>query len=405
MRFVCTATLAACCLLARTAAAQEADPETVEPTVEIHGFASAGAFVSTDNDYIGESSEGSLELFEAAVNVSSQLTDRLRVGLQLFSRNVGDFHEVTPRVDWAYLDYRWRPFLGLRAGIVKMPFGLYNEYVDIDAARLAILLPQSVYPVRNRDVLLSHTGFALYGNQPLGGAGEIDYQAWLGTLTIPRSALELVGAELESADARYVTGAQLFWHPPVEGLRVGGTYLRAAIDFDLQLDPEVVEQLVMAGLVPADFDGELLISQRPDTLWVASAEYLRGPWLFAAEYSRWGKHQYASLPMLVPTIDEDAERFYAMATYRVSPQLDTGVYYSVTHLDAGDRRGRNGPWVENFNAFQRDLAATARYDVDEHWSWKLEGHFIDGTAELLTSTNPTPERYWGLFLFKTTVSF
>jgi hypothetical protein len=31
------------------------------------------------------------------------------------------------------------------------PFGLYNEINDIDAARAAILLPQSVYPAQNRD--------------------------------------------------------------------------------------------------------------------------------------------------------------------------------------------------------------------------------------------------------------
>ena len=31
-------------------------------------------------------------------------------------------------MDWAFLDYQWRPWLGLRAGIIKMPFGLYNEY-------------------------------------------------------------------------------------------------------------------------------------------------------------------------------------------------------------------------------------------------------------------------------------
>jgi len=55
--------------------------------------------------------------------------------------------------------------------------------------------------------------------------------------------------------------------------------------------------------------------------------------------------------------------------------------------------------------FQRDLGATIRYDVNEYWTWKLEGHFIDGVGELSQPTNPNPERYWGLFLFKTTVTF
>ena len=51
-------------------------------------------------------------------------------------------------------------------------FRLYNEYTDIDSARLPILMPSSVYPLRDRDVLLSHT--ALYGSQALGAGGELE---------------------------------------------------------------------------------------------------------------------------------------------------------------------------------------------------------------------------------------
>ncbi|HSR97402.1 MAG TPA: hypothetical protein VLM79_10150, partial [Kofleriaceae bacterium] len=166
------------------------------PRVQIHGFVSEGAFASTANDYLGSDSRASLELFEAGINFSTDVADRLRAGIQLFARDVGSLRDDAPKIDWAYLDYRWRPWLGLRAGVIKMPFGLYNEYVDIDAARLPILLPQSVYPVRDRDVLLSHTGFSIYGNRALGAAGELDYQAWLGTLTIPDEALDVIGATL-----------------------------------------------------------------------------------------------------------------------------------------------------------------------------------------------------------------
>jgi hypothetical protein len=375
------------------------------PRVQIHGFASEGAFVSTANDYLGAAARASLELFEGGVNVSTDVADRLRAGIQLFARDVGALRDEAPRIDWAYLDFRWRPWLGLRAGVIKMPFGLYNEYVDIDAARLPILLPESVYPVRNRDVLLSHTGFSLYGSRVLGGSGELEYQAWLGALTIAREALDLVGATLDGAQARYVAGAQVFWHPPVDGLRAGATLLRASIDFRISLVPETTAALIMAGLVAPEFDGKLVISQRPDTLVVGSAEYARGDWLFAAEYSRWFKRQRSTLPVLLPTFEEDGERLYAMATTRLRPWLETGGYYSVYHVDAGDRGGRDSRFAERFHAFQRDLAATLRFDVNDHWLWKLEGHFMDGTASLPALSNPEPERYWGLFLLRTTVTF
>jgi hypothetical protein len=262
-----------------------------------------------------------------------------------------------------------------------------------------------VYPVRNRDVLLSHTGFSLFGSRALGAGGELEYQAWLGTLTIAREALDLVGASLDSAQARYVAGAQVFWHPPLDGLRAGATLLRASIDFRISLVPETTAALIMAGLVAPEFDGKLVISQRPDTLVVGSAEYTRGDWLLAAEYSRWFKRQRSTLPVLLPTFEEDGERFYAMATARLRPWLEAGGYYSVYHVDADDRGGRDPRFAERFHAFQRDLAATLRFDVNDHWLWKLEGHFMDGTASLPALANANPERYWGLFLLRTTVTF
>jgi hypothetical protein len=386
-----------------------ASPATVPGSglgaIQIHGFVSEGGFVSTDNDYIGKSSRGSLELFEAGINFSTEVADRLRAGVQLFTRDFGEFDDGL-HVDWAFLDYQWRPWLGLRAGIIKMPFGLYNEYTDIDAGRLPILMPQGVYPFRNRDVLLAHRGFALYGNHELGAGGAVEYQAWLGTLSIPENALTVSGGTtLDEIDAKYVTGAQLYWQPPVDGLRIGGTFLRASIDFRLTLPPAVVQQLIDAGLVPPDYDGTLVVSQRPDTWIVGSVEYIRGDWLFAAEYTRAFKHQQSTLPALSPTIDEDAERFYGMVTRRLSSWLEIGTYYSVHHLDANDRRGRDPKWPERHYAWQRDLAATVRFDVNDHWLWKLEAHFIDGTGDLAPLTNPERARYWGLFLFRTTVTF
>jgi hypothetical protein len=381
----------------------EPPTDSIARKIDIHGFVSEGGFWSTSNNYIGASSRGSLKLFEAGINVSSEVADRLRAGVQLFARDFGTLEDL-PRFDWAFLDYQWRAWLGLRAGIIKMPLGLYNEYTDIDSARLPILMPQSIYSFVNRDVLLSHRGFELYGRWFSPG-GEIEYRGWVGTLSIPHNALSLAGATLDSIDTKYVCGTQLFWRPPVDGLRIGGTWLRASIDFDLTLSQANIDALIMAGLVPPDYDGSLVVSQRPDTWLVASAEYVRGDWLFAAEYSRAFKHQQTSLPAVIPAFDEDSERFYAMATYRASSAFEVGGYYSVHHLDAADRAGNDPKYAERFHAFQRDLAATVRFDVNDYWLWKLEGHFIDGAADLPTATNPKPDRFWGLVLLRTTVTF
>lgn len=389
---------------------EEPPPSTPEPSLllsslQLHGFVSQGAFYSTANDYIGKSSRGSVELFEAGLNVSTEVADRLRAGIQFFARDVGAYRDLPPRLDWAFLDYHWKSWFGLRAGVIKLPYGLYNEFADVDAARLPILMPQSLYQLRNRSALLSHTGFAIYGEKKIGSAGSLAYQALLGTLNIPDGALILNGGSVENIDTKYMTGGQLFWQPPIEGLRIGGTYLRTSIDFNLRLDSANTNALIMAGLVPPDFDGKVTISQRPSTFVVGSAEYLHEDWLFAAEYARSFKHQRSTLPMLLPTFDEDSERFYVMVNRRFSPCLQSGLYYSVFNADANDRGGHDDmKFPERWYAWQRDLAGTVRFDINEHWLWKLEGHFIDGVADLYDST-PNPKRYWGLFLLKTTVTF
>jgi len=393
---------------------QETDSEPIAPSipeptaiekVQIHGFISEGAFWSTSNNYIGYSDRGSVKLFEGGLNISTEVTDRLRAGAQLFTRDVGTI-ELPPRFDWMFFDYSWRSWLGLRAGIIKMPFGLYNEYQDIPSARTFVLLPQSIYSFTNRDVLLSHRGFALYGTRRLGDSGELEYQAWLGTLNIPSSALQLAGTRLDKVDTKYITGVQVFWTTPLEGLRVGGTYLRGSIDFNFTLDDATTAALVMAGTVPPEFDGKLTLGQRPFTWVVGSVEYTHDEWLLAAEYSRALAHAVSNLPGVLASFDTDEERFYAMSSYRASPRWELGTYYSARHVDAHDRIGHDSMrFPRRSAAWQRDAALALRLDINDRWLWKLEGHFIDGTADLSAALNKNPDRYWGLFLVRTSVTF
>jgi hypothetical protein len=391
------------------AAPAHAQPDDGAPLaisqLQIHGFVSEGAFISTANDYIGTSSRGSLELFEAGLNVSTDVADRLRAGIQFYARNIGTFDDLPPRLDWAFLDYRWRDWLGVRAGVIKMPYGLYNEYADIDAARTSILMPQSVYAIASRSALISHTGFTLYGERDLGGAGSLEYQAWFGTLTIPFNAFNLNRATLDRIDPKYVTGAQVYWKP-IDGLKVGGTFIRASIDYDLHFDAEVVDALVAMGRVPPTYDGKISVFQRPTTLVIGSAEYLRDDWAFAAEYARSFLRQRTTLPDLVPTDDSDVERFYVRVSRRLCRCYSIGAYYSAFHVDAHDRQGRDAvKFPVRVRAWQRDAAVSIRYDVNDHWLWKAEAHFIDGVADLSIPANPDPTRYWGLFLIRTTVTF
>ncbi|WP_419656180.1 uncharacterized protein Dvar_52810 [Desulfosarcina variabilis str. Montpellier] len=77
-----------------------------------------------------------------------------------------DEYKVT--LDWAYGDYRWKDWLGIRAGRLKLPVGLYNDIRDMDMLRTNIVMPQGIYRDLLRETSNAANGGGLYGNVYLG---------------------------------------------------------------------------------------------------------------------------------------------------------------------------------------------------------------------------------------------
>jgi hypothetical protein len=93
---------------------------------------------------------------------------------------------------------------------------------------------------------------------------------------------------------------------------------------------------------------------------------------------------------------------YAAVAYRITPWLQPGAYYALQFPDVEDRSGRARQ--------QHDLALSVRFDVNEHWLVKLEGHYFNGNAQLQPALNDDKKRellkrQWGLLLAKTTAYF
>ena len=97
-----------------------------------------------------------------------------------------------------------------------------------------------------------------------------------------------------------------------------------------------------------------------------------------------------------------SERAYVMGAYRATHWLQPGIYYALQFPNVDDRQGRQN--------VQHDVATTLRFDINDHWLFKLEGHYMFGTAELdSTLNNNTPltqlQQSWGVLLAKTTAYF
>jgi len=112
-----------------------------------------------------------------------------------------------------------------------------------------------------------------------------------------------------------------------------------------------------------------------------------------------------------------SERFYLMSSYRVTSWFTPGLYYSVLFANADDRTGKEPTYGSapgspplGRGAYQHDVALTLRYDLNQYWLLKVEGHAMHGTAGLQSSLNnnlplSALTRDWGVLLLKTTAYF
>jgi hypothetical protein len=348
---------------------------------------SQGYIRTSDNNYLARSASarGSFEFSEVGINFTQPLGDHLRAGVQLFAHDLGPRGNYDIKADWFYLDYRWTDALGLRAGRIKVPFGLYNEINDIDSARVPILLPQSTYPAGARDFLLAQTGLEIYGRLLAGSAGALDYRAYGGTIFAEVPGPQPGPVQVLQLSVPYLFGARLLWETPVEGLRAGASVQKLRLDTTISSD------------------GTAIFAKIPAVLWIASLEYAPGDLTLAAEYGRWHVSSTSTQPGDAPlNTSIDSERGYLMLALRLNDWLVPGAYYSLLFPDVRQRKGTA--------AQQHDAALTLRFDLDVHWLLKLEGHYLVGTADLEPALNDGMERAdlarrWGAFLAKTTAYF
>jgi hypothetical protein len=76
--------------------------------VQVHGFFSQGFMKTDENNWLTMNTrQGSGAMTEMGLNISSQLTDRFRVGAQVYDRNLGQLGQWQPSLDWAVADYRF----------------------------------------------------------------------------------------------------------------------------------------------------------------------------------------------------------------------------------------------------------------------------------------------------------
>ena len=398
--------------------------------LHIHGLIGQGFMMSSANNYFMDTKDGSVEFNEAAINFTVQIGPRLRGGMQFFSRDFGPNGNNEIFLDWGYLDYRWNDYLGFRAGKIKRPSGFYNTIRDIDALRTFVLLPQGVYDESIRDFTMSAQGASVYGNIPLGFAGDLDYEGYYGISNmdpdrsftkdlfsgiasdigfgiymqmlsmgnLPQGAVLNTNVQNASNKMKHSEGLALVWNTPLNGLRLGATRMMGQTRQSATFNYHMLMQNVTITQVTIPFVSKVKFK----ALDVYSAEFLWNNLSLAGEYLFMDR-EITSEGKKRPALKQSS--YYGQASYRFTSWLEAGTYYSVLYPDADDKEGEHYDDAK-YRAWQKDLCFTLRFDLNDRWLMKFETHFMDGTAQLSESLNPGGcDRDWQLYAVKTSIIF
>ncbi len=396
--------------------------------VDIHGFISQGYLKSDHNNYFGKSEDGSFQFNETGLNFRTKLTPDLSMGLQLFSHDLGEWGNDEIEVDWAFADYRYNNWLGIRAGSLKIDLGLYNKVRDVDALRTSVLLPPSIYQESFRESYTGLKGVGIYGRIPGGFHFTVGYgvkdladdsalvQAFVKDidLLIRRDVLVpnnlLIGMDLAAAtlaaqsvnielpitniEVDYSLNFALHWMTPLDGLKLSVSYSgsKTAMYMDLYID--------------SVYRSEVITKMHEMSTRVFSMQYMFGDTIISAEYS------YGVIDIAGGAEgDVDQDGYYASVSHKFLDWLDVGIYYSEYFPDNDDKDGkkleREGDYPDYY-AWLKDACLSTRFDINEYWSFKLEGHKMNGIYGITIERDEDPfatEKDWYLFTSKFSYSF
>jgi hypothetical protein len=100
------------------------------------------------------------------------------------------------------------------------------------------------------------------------------------------------------------------------------------------------------------------------------------------------------------------ESYYILTSYQFNDLFTLGVYYSILYPYMDDREGDD--LEVDHNAWEKDFALTLRFDINSYCIFKLEGHAVDGTGNVMVidnTDNDYDEENWYYGAAKVTVSF
>ncbi|MBL8266183.1 hypothetical protein [Steroidobacter sp.] len=360
---------------------------------QVHGYAAQGFVLSEDNDFFGDSTDGSFDYYEAGINAAVRVMPQLSFAVQGAVRDAGISDDGTARLDYAVADYRVLSEAtiqaGVRAGKVKNALGFYNETRDVVFTRPSILLP-SVYSdnQNQRSLIFTAPGAQVYAST-VTGRHEWSFTGTVNAeRNVRRSDERLLITLSVPFDLRIGDSWNVQLMDSIDGGRWQFSYSRFAGEFRLK-----------------DLAGLDLLGKFDVDLDVFSARFNAERVSVTAEYMLIGNDNRLTLGGLpLQHTRANADSGYLQAEYRFAPTWTLMARMDSFYRNRHDRSGREfaaaNPGVDRRTQVSHDFTVGINWRPDLHWGVWAEHHWINGTATLQPLENPPPvrEQRWSMFM-------
>jgi hypothetical protein len=306
---------------------------------DLHGFGS-WAFGSTDgNRYLAGEDGREYRNSTLGLAVDAAPSEHLRVVGQAFWNESDE--GTRAEFDYAFAEWKFSDSLRLRAGQVKMPFGLYGEVARVGTLRPFLDLPQAVYgPIGLTGE--HYRGLGVTGRHTLGDKWNLDYDVYGGGMVLreflPPEAFVLdepIDSTTEIEETKDLIGGRAMLETPVDGLKFGAS--------------------AYTGL-------ETAVESRR-TVYGFSGEYLNGPWSLRSEFA----HE---------TVVDDlkVDGYYFEAAYRIGRHWQVAAQYDHLTTEVFEAPNPDDPSLLD----HKEWAVGLNYWFSPNFVLKLDYHYVDG---------------------------
>jgi hypothetical protein len=353
-------------------------------TVQVHGFATQGYLNSTGNNNVfGNSSQdgGTFGFREVGLNASIQLRPDLLISAQGLHRHAG-YGSQDIRLDYGLIDYKAysseNSQFGIRLGRIKNPFGFYNETRDVAHTRPSIMLPQSIYFDRTRNLAMAADGGHVYG-ETRTSKGDFFYQFGVAMPIVsgpPTTEAALLGSDRSghlTSDVSYIGRGIYEYDGGRVRLAVSGAQTNVGYSPGAAFPSDV-----RAGAI--QFTPIVFSAQYNAERWSLTSEYA----IRHVEYSKFGVAAFDSINMT-------GESYYFQGIYRFTPKWEGVIRYDALYTNRADRSGKDyaaaHPTGTSYSRFAKDITSGIRWNVTPSFMLAAEHHYVNGTAWLAPLDN------------------